>query len=372
MNKLNDPLPVVSALEPAMLDSLAEDGYRRNRHDDLAMMAAEHGSRDAQATGPRRAVRQQRVPKPRWALATGGLAVAAAAAAVVATAVPAGHPLPAGRNTAAGVTAHGFLLSSAVVAARSSSATGTYWYTRQRDYEPAVARAVSRAKQHSKVISYGATAAATEESWAGQAQARTIVNEDLSITFATAADRARWEAAGKPPLSTAAGFGVTAPVTSNYSMTMHWGVGSSQLTLAEMRKLPTTAAALDQVLLRRWQREPDRAGAVGLPDPAFAQYLVAWAGQLLAGPAQPGTRAAIYRLLAGQPGIKVVTGVTDPLGRTGIAVGDGGGDYLVIQPGTAGLLAYVSHPVTAKSVIRGTGAEVYLTTGWTDQLGARP
>jgi hypothetical protein len=133
-------------------------------------------------------------------------------------------------------------------------------------------------------------------------------------------------------LSTAAGAGVTAPVTSNYSMTLHWGVGGNQLTMTGMRKLPASAAALSRVLLRMWKGEPDKAGAVGFPDPTYTQYLMAWAEQLLTGPAQPGTKAAIFRLLAGQPGINLVKGVTDPLNRTAVAVGDGGGDYLVMTP----------------------------------------
>jgi hypothetical protein len=366
MNKLTDPMKVVSGLEPAMLGRLADDGYRRNRHDDLAKMAAaEH------LYGTRTAVRR-RSAKPRWAMAGGGLVVGAVAAVAVAATIPAGHPMTARHHPAATGSARSFLLTSAVVAARSASATGTYWYAGQRDYEPAVASPVSRVKQDSKVISYGAMFAATEESWTGQARARTIVNEDLTITFATAVGKARWEAAGKPPLSTAAGAGVTAPVTSNYSMTLHWGVGGNQLTMTGMRKLPASAAALGRVLLRMWKGEPDKVGAVGFPDPTYTQYLMAWAEQLLTGPAQPGTKAAIFRLLAGQPGINLVKGVTDPLNRTGVAVGDGGGDYLVIDPGTAQPLAYVSHPVKEDSVIRGSGVEVYIAAGWTGQLGARP
>src|SRR5438270_2972538 len=146
--------------------------------------------------------------------------------------------------------------------------------------------------------------------------------------------------------------GITKPVTSDYTMTFRWGVGS-QLTLAEMQKLPATATALGKVFHRMWNREPDKAAAVGLTNPTFTQYLVEWAEQLLNGPARADTKAAFYRLLAEQPGINLVTGVTDPMDRTGVAVGDGGGDYLVIDPGSARLIDYVPGPVRPDSTIQG-------------------
>jgi hypothetical protein len=59
------------------------------------------------------------------------------------------------------------------------------------------------------------------------------------------------------------------------------------------------------------------------PNPTFAQYVLAWAETLLPEPAQPGTKVAIYRLLAQQSGLSMVPGVRDSLGRTGVAVGAG-------------------------------------------------
>lgn len=373
---------VMAGLQPATLDRLAEDGYARNRHDDLAMMAAErHQAPNARVAAARRHV-------TRWpVLAGGAVAVGAAAAVAITVALPAGRPGPTGQSAATGQstpgksapapgtsaaapTAHAVLLASATVAARSSAATGNYWYVRERDYEPAIANVggdLKKAKQH-----FGAMFGATEESWAAQRRARTIVNEDLRFTFASAADKGRWVAAGKPVLSTDAGFSHK-KVTSDYRMAEHWGAGEHQLGVAGFQKLPVTAGELGKLLRKWWASEPDKPGAVGFKNPTFGQYLVAWADVLLTGPARPGARAAIFRLLAAEPGLTLIPGVIDPLGRTGVAIGDGGGDYLVIQPATARLLAYASHPVLAKSVMPASvGVTVYEATGWAVTLGVAP
>jgi hypothetical protein len=378
---MNEVDEVVAGLEPALLNSLAEDGYRRNRRDDLSMIAA--GQHRASRAGTRRV----NAAKGRRPVLVGGItAVGAAAAVAAAVAFPGGKAaspthaaLPAASPTRAAPTpgpsapaptARAVLLASATVAARSPAAFGTYWYARERDFEPSVALSVGGKK---KLGLFGATFAETEESWTGQNQARTIVDENLVFSFASAADRARWVSAGRPPLSSAAGFGPRGTVTSNYSMTVHWGVGSYQFSLAGIRTLPSTAKALGKALANMWAHEPDKEGAVGLPNPTYAEYLAAWADTLLTAPSLPGTRAAIYRLLAEQPGLSIAAGVTDPLGRVGVAIGDGGGDYLIIQPGTAELLAYTSHPVRADSAIPASGGvEVYELFGWSDQLGGRP
>jgi hypothetical protein len=362
---------VLAGLRPAALDRLAEDGYTRNRHADLAMMAAERHLAPGARGGPVSTRRR------RWPVLAGGAVAAAAAAVAVTAALPAGPVASPGRpaagpGTSAAVPAAAvFLLASATAAARSSAATGTYWYVRERDYEPAIANSGHLKKP--RKVSFGATFAATEESWTGQHRARTIVDEDLVFTFASAAGKARWVAAGRPPLSTAAGFGASTAVTSDYTMTMRAGVGRYQLSVADFQRLPVTAGGLGKLLRKWWASEPDKAGAVGFKNPGYAQYLVQWADVLLTGPARPGTRAAIYSLLAKQPGLTLTPGVTDPLGRAGVAVGDGGGDYLIIQPGTATLLAYASYPVRANSVLpRSAGLTVYEASEWARQLGVAP
>ena len=83
------------------------------------------------------------------------------------------------------------------------------------------------------------------------------------------------------------------------------------------------------------------------------------------------TKAALYRILATQPGIQVVPQVTDPLGRIGVAVGDGTGSYLLIDPRAGQLLATTTSPVHANGTIPATAGdtEAIIAEGWTDTLG---
>ena len=183
-------------------------------------------------------------------------------------------------------------------------------------------------------------------------------------------NEAAWRAAGEPPLFTAYGFSHE-PVTSDYHMSFHWGVGSAQLSWADLHRL-SSASALDAALRRMWNREPDKAGQFGTT--SYSQYIFQWAGQLLTSPAQPAIKAATYRLLAAQPGLVTVGTVTDPEGRSGAALSDGAGDFLIINQATAQAMAYGTgtlrqgEVVTAGSV---SGIAVYESMGWTSQLGVR-
>ena len=356
MNRTIDPLQIVADLEPVVLSQLADDGYARRRHDDLTRAFAE---------GTRTSRRYRRQPqsrlaaaRPGWPLLTaGGAVIAAAAVAAVAVAASVPGSLAPSRDSA--LSARGFLLASADTAIKAPASTGKYWYTRERDFEPTAT--------HAKSLAFGASFAATEESWIGQNKARTVVNEKLVFSFASAADKAKWEAAGSPKLAGPAGFGSTGPVTSNYDIGFRWGVGKHQLTIAGLRQLPTTAATLGRLLHRMWMSPPDPARTLGIP--SFSQFVFQWTDAVLTGPSSPATRAAMYQVLAGQRGITIVAKVIDPLGRPGNAIGDGIGDFLIIDPGTAQLLAYTTAPVHAHTEITGTGTEVYAAQGWTDLLG---
>jgi hypothetical protein len=370
MNTIDDPpLKLVADLQPAMLDRLADDAYARHRRDDLARAAHEDPGHWA---GRRWS---------RWSLLTGGVAVTAAAA--VTAAVLAGTPASQRQRTPAqgpAPNARSFLLASAVKAASAPVITGAYWYTRERDVEPTIPLTKQR-----KTFLPGITYAATEESWTGQDRARTITDENLSFSFASATVKARWQAMGSPPLATADGTS-TRPFTSNHDISFRYGPGAG-LTMAGVERLPTTAAGLGARLRRIWNSipgsggtgaRPDKEAVVGLPHPAFADYVFEWVNSLLTGPATPGTKAAAYRLLAQQPGITIIASVTDPLGRTGVAVADGQGhggrDYMIIDPRTARELAYTTQPVHANSAMSTAhgGVTIYEATGWTNQFGVPP
>ena len=386
MNQIDD-MRLIADLEPALLNRLAEDGYARRRDGDLAR---------ALATGPG-SVRPLR-PSPvagrrrRGALLTGGVAATAAAAAAVAVVAqaPASRPhtpspaasSPAGPSSVTTTSARGFLLASALHAADGPAGSGTYWYVKERDFGPTTAgareskNAPPKPAARKKVAppeksAFGARLAYTEESWMGENRARTITNEDVVISFASPADKAAWQAAGEPPLFTAYGFS-DEPVTSDYHMSFHWGVGSAELSWADLQRL-TSASALDAALRRMWSREPDKAGQFGTT--SYSQYVFQWAGQLLTGPVRPAIRAATYQLLAAQPGLVTIGMVTDPEGRSSVAVSDGAGDFLIVNQATAQAMAYGTgtlhqgEVITAGSV---SGIEVYQDMGWTTQLGVVP
>jgi hypothetical protein len=100
-----------------------------------------------------------------------------------------------------------------------------------------------------------------------------------------------------------------------------------------------------------------------------------WASQLLTGPVRPAIKAAMYQLLAAQPGLVTVGSVTDPTGRGGVAVSDGAGDFLIVNPGTGQAMAYGTGTLHRGETITATtvpGIEVYQDMGWTDQPGAAP
>jgi hypothetical protein len=84
-----------------------------------------------------------------------------------------------------------------------------------------------------------------------------------------------------------------------------------------LRKLPTSEPGLRAELHRRW--EAGRTGPDALTD-GFTIYVWTTAQDLLAGPITPGTKAALYRVLAAQRGIRSVGEVKDALGRTGVAL----------------------------------------------------
>jgi hypothetical protein len=162
-------------------------------------------------------------------------------------------------------------------------------------------------------------------------------------------------------------------------MTFRFGPGHG-LTVDQMKRLPATPAALNRVLRKMWDSMPNdpaspdgRQQAVGVEHATFADYVEAWADAVIGGPTKPGTQAAMYRLLAEQPSVTIVRGVTDPLGRTGVAI-SGGGYYLVIDPQTARLLASTTLPVHAGRAISTAkgGVDVREAQGWTSRLGARP
>jgi hypothetical protein len=114
------------------------------------------------------------------------------------------------------------------------------------------------------------------------------------------------------------------------------------MTVRDVRRLPTTPAALQRRLLRVAERDGARTPA------EKAQWLwVETPNMLVEWPLTPRTRTAAYRMLARLPGIRPIGRVTDPLGRTGVAVARTGHDrefgivetQFIFDPDTSAFLA---------------------------------
>ena len=324
-----------------------------------------------------------RILAPRVLVTAGAGLAAAAVAAALLIAVPShGHrvqgaqagSVPAGGGTAA-TPCCSPPRTSRRPSPRGQARTGTSRSaTSSRPTAVYAGKVRPKGGRVAKEPGFGASFAATEETWTGASRTRTIVNENLVFGFSSAAGKKRWEAAGSPKLASQAGIGRTGPVTSNYPFGGYsYNIGAIKVGLAAAGKLPTTPGKLGLLLHKAWKglTEQQRAATVGVANPSYAQYLFQVAGALLTGPVTPGTRSAVYGLLAKQPGLTVAANVTDPLGRTGTAIGDGTGDFLIISPSTAQVLDLTTYPVRTGSTISGKlgGTEAYLSTGWTGRLG---
>lgn len=368
-----DPLRVVTDLHPADHSRLANEAYARNRAVDLARALGEPGS--AAPHGGLRVLTGAR--RGRVLASTVVSLVAASVVAAVVIAVPSHTHSTLGASGGATVVngasgSQEVLLAAARTAATGPAATGTYWYVKERDFEPTASRKPT--KPILKDLGFGASYAATEESWTGARQTRTIVNENLTFNFASKAGEAKWKAAGEPPLANPSGkSGLTGPVTSNYGFGGYsYNIGAIKVSLATAQKLPTTVGKLNALLHGQWKSmsPAQRQASVGLNQPTYGEYVFQVADALLTGPVTPGTEAAVYGLLANQPGLTAPEKVTDPLGRVGTAIGNSNVGYLVIDPATADVLDLTSDPVRPGATIPATqfGTESYLALNWTNQL----
>ncbi|MEV0613323.1 hypothetical protein AB0I81_08340 [Nonomuraea sp. NPDC050404] len=181
----------------------------------------------------------------------------------------------------------------------------------------------------------------------------------MAVTFGSARDEAAWRAAGSPELTTDRPTESTEPGPERIL-----SIDNPSLTLQNISELPTGKDALKRRLEELWRRSPNSAGA------DRAGYLWQTAVDLMTAPIRPDTRAALYRVLADQPGIEAEGEATDALGRTGVALSssaEGAVFRLIIDPETAELLEY---DVMDKGV---TQLRVALADmGFTDGLRERP
>ncbi|MER6944195.1 CU044_5270 family protein [Nonomuraea sp. NPDC000554] len=379
-------------LKPEALDELTEEAHSRRRSSDLARVF-----QTPQASRPSR-----RFTMPRSLLLIAGTAAAGlAAAAVIVTSgdsqpgtSPAAHTAVAAKP----VSARSFLLAAAATAMREPATSGQYWYVRERTlqkvhnvpseymaaikpllteqekkekelkddpkqltaYREEVKRKIDKLKEAE--LPYLAFATDTGESWRAMKKGeagRVTRNQDTRISFGSPQDEAAWKAAGSPALVD------EQPRTYDDGGERILSIDNPSLTIQNLSDLPTSKDALKSRLDALFKQSPnsartDRAG-----------YLWQTGVDLMTAPIKPGTRSALFQVLADQPGITSQGEVTDAMGRTGVALstsGTNGPDFrMIVDAGTAELLQY--------EVVQGGQPQLQVAlekTGWTDRLGDRP
>ncbi|MEV4012608.1 hypothetical protein AB0J35_19080 [Nonomuraea angiospora] len=387
-------------LKPDGLDELAEDGYRRRRSADLA-----------RAFATPRVRRRSRRP---FLLVVSAAAAGLAAATVV---VASGDtPAPKTQNPAVAVkppktqnpavaakppTARAFLLAAASTALREPAESGRYWYVRERTFAKvhnvpgdymAKLNALLKAQKDKEAglkgsperlaaakkefdrkvtelktggiaeLPYSAFAADTRETWrpmkAGET-GRSVGNQDVEVTFGSPQDEADWRAAGSPELAE------KKPKTYDDDTERILSIDNPSLNLRNLADLPTGEDALRRRLDDLWKRSPNSA------DTDKAGYLWQTAVDLMTAPLKPGTRSALFRVLADQPVVTLEGRTSDALGRTGVALSTPTAHELtvrlVVDEQSAELLQY-ELAEKGKLLLRVALEDM----GWSDELGRRP
>ncbi|MCO5994500.1 CU044_5270 family protein [Actinoallomurus rhizosphaericola] len=384
-------------LKPAGLDTTVAEAHARRREQDLAAAWDATGSgRGVSAPAARR-----RMPRVLVAGLAAG-AVAASAAFVIAATDGSGNS-PGARPTASGTVraldARAILLASADSAAKAPLTTGAYWYTRERETHFVAPMKLTEAQQKEVDRKLGtrlkgktkadksspvtAWVSHTQESWSGRDRhARTIVGIDPKIKFASPADEAKWRTLSESQRARLQLDVPAEPHVNNYDFSHAKLLKTDEeKQVSALAKLPSDPAGLEKTL-RKWYQD-ERALEMSLDgrtsENSFAAYVFGEAQDLLAGPLTPGAKAALYRVLAEQPGIRYLGTATDSMGRKGavLALGTNGDDTgpigknfeirLIVDPRSGRLLAQESGDRKAPSLTM-----TYEAMGWVNSLGARP
>ncbi|HEY2576974.1 MAG TPA: CU044_5270 family protein [Streptosporangiaceae bacterium] len=281
---------------------------------------------------------------------------AAVAAAVVTTVIlPASPPelgvfqLPAGAAGArVGSAADGkriLLTAARTTAGARPPVTGRYWVS------PAVVGNFLRVGPSGG--HYVVLEKVSNQQWSSNSprDSSPDVTQALGVQLASPADLAAWRRAGSPttwdtgqstsiadPRGLTSGSlyhlkaGPAPPATGTvlYNRDQTFGVGDKLLSARQLLKLPTDPARLTALLLAGYS--PTRGD--GGPD----SYLFQTVPGILAMPVTPAVRSALYRILAGLPGVHSLGEVRDAGGQQGVAVTlDGGYTHCASRFGASGI-----------------------------------
>ena len=276
-------------------------------------------------TGTPAPARRPRRTRAAALIPAGGLAAAAVAAvAVVAIDPQSPVPVPAGPVTSTEavrpLTGPQLLLAAAERSSRDVPGAGRYLVVRTESG--------SVLTVGSGTSTYEMTDRSSYETWlsrSGKEPAR-VISQDLGMTPLTPADADAWRAAGSPgqvlvgkPLPTG-GFGPGHPVsvsggprtTSSADGTGLYAIGTTNVAVPDLEKLPAEPAALRTALLRYFD-----GGGGDLPADREQWLLTVTAGLVTEIPVSGPVRAAALRLLATLDGVRPLGAVADQRGRTG-------------------------------------------------------
>ncbi|MET8747960.1 CU044_5270 family protein [Streptomyces sp. NPDC004728] len=260
-----------------------------------------------------RAMRTARTaPRPRRAgrsLVPGlALATAAAVAAVVITDTVPEKPGPAPSATSG--SGSQILLAAASHVEQQPAGSGTYWYVEEH------------IRSLHKVPGKHYTVAARTEHryWAAAAENKQWSQSlDLGARPATKADEAAWKADGSPTSWNLEGETLTYAGKGEIQHDAPGGTGDivpmGDLPLRVLATLPTDEQALRKSLFTLVDKD------YNAPKEILDRIVVDTAVRLATAlPSTPALRAAAYRLLAAEPGVRSLGDVKDHTGRTGYAV----------------------------------------------------
>ncbi len=284
------------------------------------------------------------LPRRRWMIGLGLVSAATATAVAVATigggGTPALHPAPALPTT---LSARSILLSAAESIANEMVGHGPYWLTDEVHGWAAVVRAPSGP--------YVVERRQGVRQWLGTGKHGSWqATRDLGARPQRPADVAAWRRAGSP-----ARWTFPRPFTPWTAQPSQWKTIKvpTQLSFpdgspAQLQRLPTDPARLREYFLSKPHSSEGRI--------TDAQWLYDCVYGLFSEPSPPEVRAAAYRMLAQEPGIRSLGIATDPLGRRGqaVALPDGAPDgpateqRLVVDTGTGQLLAMETVLVRAR------------------------
>jgi len=155
-----------------------------------------------------------------------------------------------------------------------------------------------------------------------------VASQSLGLTPVTQADEAAWRGHGSPtevmvikPIPKGRGPGSPVRIepgarqANEFKGAAVYGIGTDNVTVADLEKLPTDPAALRAELLRHYD-----GGGGDMPTDRD-EWLFTVGGSLVAGlPVDRAVRVAAYRLLADLPGVRALGTVRDQHGRAGQAV----------------------------------------------------